>query len=44
MQFYAGFSQTIKALSDEDLSPEAVLGLRRQSWNIFKDESKGCND
>lgn len=31
-QFYAGTSQPIKALSDEDLSPAAVMGLRRVPW------------
>lgn len=34
MAFYAGTSQAITALSDEDLSPANVMGARRVEWKI----------
>lgn len=32
--FYAGTSQAIKALTDAELSPEAVMGLQRKPWKM----------
>lgn len=34
MEFYAGSSQPITALSDEDLSPVNVMGTRRVQWTM----------
>lgn len=33
-EFYAGTSQVIKALTDAELAPEAVMGSRRTPWQM----------